>query len=459
MKSSAYLTATILLLAFSTPIVVAQPVIVIDPQMYESELMTGELEVFILDIANDGEDPLIWMLEIEFIMAPEGWDGEPLWLMADPWAGVVPPGDCQDVIIALDATGAPGGIYEAEVHFFSNDPENPDLVAGVMLHVTPAPDIEAVWSEVAGFPNIMDYNRLGFVWAGLANEFPFTIRNTGADDLNVDAIECSDGHFTADPEEFVIAPGEEHEIVLSFETAEVGEFEGELTIFSNDPDESEFVIPVRAEAFDPPRMVVPEDSLEVGVEGEDGRAELPIANNGGYVLSWWALLNQIEGPPIDTNLTQVWLDPAAGQLSPGAEQTLAMVADIRLEGRFNLLFDLVIESNDPLTRKVVIPVSVSGENPFSVTGEAPPAAFAISNVYPNPFNSTAVIEFTLPSSEEIRLQLIDATGRTRWSFDAGMLAQGRHSFSLDARGQAPGAYVLRLEAGDQAATRRIVLVK
>ena len=98
--------------------------------------------------------------------------------------------------------------------------------------------------------------------------------------------------------------------------------------------------------------------------------------------------------------------------------------------------------------------------PVSVEEEAGvPAAYALENNYPNPFNPSTTISYTLPASSYVTLTVFDLTGRQIRHLASGTQPAGTHEVSFEASGLPSGVYVYRLQAGDYVDTKRMVMVK
>jgi len=89
-----------------------------------------------------------------------------------------------------------------------------------------------------------------------------------------------------------------------------------------------------------------------------------------------------------------------------------------------------------------------------------PAAFALANPYPNPFNNETTITYTLPQDGEVSLKVFDLQGREVAALGTGHQALGTHSVTWDAEGAASGVYFIRLTVdGGQSSVRKVVLMK
>ena len=92
-------------------------------------------------------------------------------------------------------------------------------------------------------------------------------------------------------------------------------------------------------------------------------------------------------------------------------------------------------------------------------GEALPLEFGINNVYPNPFNSSATITYSLPRSENIRFVMYDLSGREAMVLVNGLTQQGRHLIRFNADSLPSGVYIARLTGEGDVATRKLLLLR
>ena len=88
-----------------------------------------------------------------------------------------------------------------------------------------------------------------------------------------------------------------------------------------------------------------------------------------------------------------------------------------------------------------------------------PAVFNLTRVFPNPFNATTSIDFTLQVEGATRLEVFNLRGQLVTVLLDGHAGAGRHIFSFDGNGHASGVYLVRLQQGQQIATGKMLLVK
>jgi len=79
--------------------------------------------------------------------------------------------------------------------------------------------------------------------------------------------------------------------------------------------------------------------------------------------------------------------------------------------------------------------------------------------YPNPFNSTATISYSLPEPGFYTVDVVDVSGRLLARLSLGWKEAGNHRQVWDGTGIAAGAAFIRLEGAGASYTRPIVLVK
>lgn len=91
-------------------------------------------------------------------------------------------------------------------------------------------------------------------------------------------------------------------------------------------------------------------------------------------------------------------------------------------------------------------------------------AFSLTNAYPNPFNPTTTIDFTIKSRTLVRLDIFDILGRQIANLVDETLEPGEHSRPWDAkdkhgRAVSSGVYFYRLTADGRSETRKVVLLR
>lgn len=79
--------------------------------------------------------------------------------------------------------------------------------------------------------------------------------------------------------------------------------------------------------------------------------------------------------------------------------------------------------------------------------------------YPNPFNPTTNIRFSIDHRREILIQIYDITGKLVQTISKGLLESGVHEFQWNASSQASGVYYIQLSSGAKTDIQKILLLK
>ncbi len=124
----------------------------------------------------------------------------------------------------------------------------------------------------------------------------------------------------------------------------------------------------------------------------------------------------------------------------------AVVNDGTLRGwSISLLTDIALDVDDP-------------------GGDDPIPDYHLAQCYPNPFNPTTTIRYSLPRRADVTLAVFNALGQKIATLVSGSRPAGSHQAVWDgtnANGDevSAGVYFYRLEAGDFVASRKMVLLK
>ena len=88
-----------------------------------------------------------------------------------------------------------------------------------------------------------------------------------------------------------------------------------------------------------------------------------------------------------------------------------------------------------------------------------PERFALSQNYPNPFNPTTTIQFALPASGYVKLEVFNLLGQRIETLVDGFKEAGTYTLNFDASNLPTGIYFYRLQAGSFTQTRKMLLVR
>lgn len=88
-----------------------------------------------------------------------------------------------------------------------------------------------------------------------------------------------------------------------------------------------------------------------------------------------------------------------------------------------------------------------------------PEGYALEPNYPNPFNPSTKISFTLPRADHVSLVVYDMLGKEISTLVDSDLGAGTHSVTFDGKNLASGTYIYRIRSGEFVQERTMQLIK
>jgi hypothetical protein len=165
------------------------------------------------------------------------------------------------------------------------------------------------------------------------------------------------------------------------------------------------------------------------------------------------------------NAGPVWMSfdpstPNSGSVAPGDVGGFVLQLHPPTAGVYH--GNVVINSNDPQFPVIMVPVDL-GTVGIGEEGLLP-TSFAISGNYPNPFNPTTSIDYQLPQTADVKLEIYNVLGQKVRTLVNAKMAAGRYQAVWDARNDlgvpvGSGVYIYRFQAGDYKSVQKMVLLK
>ena len=107
---------------------------------------------------------------------------------------------------------------------------------------------------------------------------------------------------------------------------------------------------------------------------------------------------------------------------------------------------------------VEITAATNGEY-IDVDYDVIPNEFVLEDVYPNPFNPTTNIAYSLPITSEISIRIFDIQGREIDVLYDNIQDAGSHMLVWDASSFATGIYFVKMSSGSFTGMKKIMLIK
>ena len=96
---------------------------------------------------------------------------------------------------------------------------------------------------------------------------------------------------------------------------------------------------------------------------------------------------------------------------------------------------------------------------FDTHGEIIPKEFKLFQNFPNPFNPTTRIKYSVPKNSIVILKVYNLLGEEVTTLFEGFRERGNYTAAFDARGLTSGVYFYRLQSGSFAETKKFVLLR
>jgi len=282
---------------------------------------------------------------------------EPEWLSVSPLSGIVGPYSSETITVEFNSFDLEYGYYTAELLISSNDTITPLVTVPVHLDVHPP----HIYWEV--YPQEFYFE----MQTSMQEVQTMEIYSTGDDDLNyileVDYADTSSvGWLSAEPNEGIIPPGSLDSINVMVNTEGLNEFgihNATILAHSNSQFPSLIEIPVTLLLTGGPSIVVVHEDFEYEIYEPTVIDDFfKIYNTGDGNLDYNIGIEYITGV---FTYKDAWLsvEPTAGSIIPNDFEFVYLYVDATNLEEGSYLANINIESNDPITPLVSIPVALT----------------------------------------------------------------------------------------------------
>jgi hypothetical protein len=140
------------------------------------------------------------------------------------------------------------------------------------------------------------------------------------------------------------------------------------------------------------------------------------------------------------------LDAASGRYTWWAPASVNDSGYIRIKDSYD-------NSNTAISGLIYI------SSPSSINDEKIPEEYYLAQNYPNPFNPMTNVDFGLPESSHVSLDLFDTTGRRIKNILSENLNPGHYSIQLLANDLASGIYFCQLTTAHYMSVKKLTYLK
>jgi hypothetical protein len=334
-------------------------------------------------------------------------------------------------------------------------PTSAGLISGVILvtsNAATSPDTIKV-SGVGGGQSAMTLGATNILFGSTAvgkyKDAQLLISNIGNDTLKIQSITSSNAAFTARPASKTLPPGLSFVDTIRFTPSLVGAESGTLLIISNaltSPDS----VTVSGAGSGVASMASSVSIVSFG--------SVPIGQYKDTLVTFTNAGNDtLKIVSITSTNASFTARPSSKVVPPG----LLFVDTVRFAPTTvgTLAGSLLVISNAVTSPDTV---KVSGEGLPAVTGIAEagiPLSFGLGQNFPNPFNPSTTISYSLPKAAFVTLRVFNTLGQEVALLTSGPKEPGHYQTKWNASDVPSGVYFYRLHAGEFVATQRMILLK
>jgi len=364
----------------------------------------------------------------------------PSWLTTPTLDLTVPANSSIAVDFTFDATNTYGGDYYTAINY-SSVAADTTIEGYATLQIIGAPQIESSTSSI----------NFGGVYVNDTTSMQLFLSNTGTDDLVISSIVSDPEVFFTAPSAGVIGPEESMNVTVYFLPTVLGYYAGSVTAYSNDADDSVFVIPVYGEGLVSPMQFSVAAISDTMAPNDLHIHSLALTNSGNFTLDY----------SISHDVPWITLSHSEGQLDAGAEDSVSVSINTLFMGYGDYEGTLVFTTNvGEFILPVHLVITILGIDDDTVI----PSIFSVSDNYPNPFNPRTEFTVSIPEKSHVVVNVYDILGRQVALLAEGDYTAGRYRMEwtgkTDVNAVAPsGVYLLVVQAGNDMIKHKMIMMK
>ena len=144
----------------------------------------------------------------------------------------------------------------------------------------------------------------------------------------------------------------------------------------------------------------------------------------------------------------------------GFSTNVLYISSMTDDGAGNVSFDLSYDFQDDVAG---FQIDILSDNTFilndAMIAAEIPDNYSISNIYPNPFNPSVTIDYSIPEMSLVNISIYDLKGVKVAELINDNIESGYHSISWNGSNHASGVYIVQIQANGFNDTQKIMLLK
>ncbi|MGM0567383.1 MAG: choice-of-anchor D domain-containing protein [Bacteroidota bacterium] len=209
----------------TTPVQVGDFPLYADPESYTDTIGFQGSGFIPFEIINENGSDLSWIAS-----------STASWISVFPHSGTVGANSSSEINLHYSVHGLAEGVYEEVITLEESDTGTPLVEIPVTIVVVGMP-------QLSFFPHSVDFGEVPYQETASS---VMTLHNNGNDTLFIDNISSDEEQIEVGEYPDFIMPFEGLDVEVFYTATEIGNFEGEVLIDSNDPNQPEAEIPVFA---------------------------------------------------------------------------------------------------------------------------------------------------------------------------------------------------------------------
>jgi hypothetical protein len=183
--------------------------------------------------------------------------------------------------------------------------------------------------------------------------------------------------------------------------------------------------------------------------------DLTFDSNQNYIINLDTCVTDEDHMPS----SMAWeITPEKTELNVNIDERIATFSAIQnWAGESNV--DFKVTDPEGASDNLTIKITVNYVTHLNNTEDLLPSEFSLSSNYPNPFNSATTIQFGLPKSSEVSINIFNIYGQKIENLFEGKKPAGYHKLIWNASDKPSGTYFIRMQASSITLSKKCVLIK
>ena len=200
------------------------------------------------------------------------------------------------------------------------------------------------------------------------------------------------------------------------------------------------------------------NECSIGMENQTGTVGLEVIRDQSYVQDMLAIDYCLGTAPTPPEL-YLTIDPSSGTVAPESDidVNLTFAPGELPAGDYTGTFRLI--TNDPYNGINDLPIIMHVGQVGIADDNAVPYRFALQPIYPNPFNASANVRYSLDKPGTVSMKVFNLLGQEVATLYDGYQAAGEHTIRWRPDGISSGLYFVKLASNNQSSARRVMLLK